>query len=69
MDIIEILKKRAIRSGDIGADDALRLFEEGAARPFRVMAAAAEIRRHFKGDAISLCSIINAKSGKDNSWN
>ena len=64
MDIIEKLQRRAIRSRDIGADDAVRLFEEGAARPFQVIAAAAEIRRHFKGDAISLCGIINAKSGK-----
>ena len=64
MDIIEILKKKTIQSGDIGADDALRLFEEGAARPFLLMAAAAEIRRHFKGDEITLCGIINAKSGK-----
>lgn len=64
MDIIEKLQRLATRSKGIGADDALRLFEEGAGRPFRVMAAAAEIRRHFKGDAISLCSIINAKSGK-----
>ncbi len=64
MDIIEKLQRQAIRSRDIGADDALMLFEEGAAKPFRVMTAAAEIRRHFKGDAISLCGIINAKSGR-----
>ena len=64
MDIIEKLQRRAIRSRDIGADDANKLFEEGVARPFQVMAAAAEIRRHFKGDAVSLCSIVNAKSGK-----
>jgi biotin synthase len=64
LDIIEKLQKLAIRNKGVGADDALRLFEEGAARPFRVMAAAAEIRRHFKGDAISLCAITNAKSGK-----
>ncbi|MCX5856731.1 MAG: hypothetical protein NTZ57_02270 [Deltaproteobacteria bacterium] len=54
MDIIEKLQRRAIRSRDIGADDAHKLFEEGATRPFQVMAAAAEIRRHFKGDDVSL---------------
>ncbi len=64
MDIIEKLQRLAIRGQKIGADDALSLFEEGAARPFRLMAAAAEIRRHFKGDEISLCGIVNAKSGK-----
>jgi biotin synthase len=64
MDLIGKLQKKAIRSKDINADEALRLFEEGAARPFQLMAAAAEIRTHFKGDAVSLCAIINAKSGK-----
>jgi biotin synthase len=64
MDIIDKLQRMAIRSRGIGADDALRLFEEGVIRPFRVMAAASEIRRHFKGDGIGLCGILNAKSGK-----
>ncbi len=64
MDVIEKLKKRAIREKDISAGDALRLFEEGAARPFHLMAAASEIRVHFKGNAVSLCGISNAKSGK-----
>ena len=64
MDIIDKLQAMAIGSQAIGFNDALALFEEGAARPFRVMAAAAEIRRHFKGDEISLCGIVNAKSGK-----
>jgi biotin synthase len=64
MDMIEKLKKRAIQRQDIGYDDALNLFEEGAARPFRVMAAATEIREHFKGRIVSLCGIVNAKSGK-----
>jgi biotin synthase len=64
MDIIEKYQIMAIRGPGIGADDALRLFEEGATRPFRVMAAASEIRRHFKRDDVSLCGIINAKSGK-----
>lgn len=64
MDIIEKLQRQVTRRKDIGADDALRLYEEGAARPFRIMTAAAEIRWHFKGDEISLCGIVNAKSGK-----
>ena len=64
MDIIEKSKRRAIKEKNLGTDDALRLFEEGAARPYHLMAAAAEIREHFMGSAISLCGIINAKSGK-----
>lgn len=64
MDIIDKLKKRATTAKGLRVDEALRLFEEGSRRPFRVMAAASEIREHFKGDAISLCGIVNAKSGK-----
>lgn len=64
MDIIEKLQKRAIRSKNLDAACAMRIFEEGATRPFRVMAAAADICRHFKESNISLCAIMNAKSGK-----
>jgi len=64
MDIIEKIKKRAIRKGDIGAEEALGLFIEGATRPFQVMAAADEIRRHSKGVDVGLCGIVNAKSGR-----
>ena len=64
MNIIDKIKNRAIREKNLGADDALRLFEEGAARPFHLMAAASEIREHFKGNEVILCSVINAKSGK-----
>ena len=64
MDIIEKLQFKTIKGQGIGAEDALTLFEEGAARPFRLMAAAAEIRKHFKGDEVMLCGIVNAKSGR-----
>jgi biotin synthase len=64
VDIIDKLQKRAIRKRDLGTGEALALFEEGMGRPFRVLAAAGEIRRHFKGDSVSLCGIVNAKSGR-----
>ncbi len=64
MDVIDRLQKRAIRKGDLGTEEGLSLFEEGMGRPFRLMAAASEIRRHFKGDVVSLCGITNAKSGR-----
>jgi len=63
MDLIENLKNEAIKTKGIGASDALELFIEGSNKPFRVMAAASEIREHFKGRAIILCGITNAKSG------
>ncbi|MDD5007465.1 MAG: biotin synthase BioB [Syntrophorhabdaceae bacterium] len=60
---IEKLKKKAIDRQDINTADAKRLYEIGIAKPFLLMAHANEIREHFKGRRISLCGIINAKSG------
>ena len=64
MNIVDKIKNKVLQGENPGADDALRLFEEGAVRPFYLMAAAAEIREHFKGNEVSLCGIVNAKSGK-----
>ncbi len=64
MDTIEKLKNKAIKKNGLSAAEALDLFIEGTDRTFRVMAAATEIREHFKGKSIILCGITNAKSGK-----
>jgi len=64
MDKIDSLQKKAIQARGIETGEALDLVIEGAARPWRVLAAAAEIREHFKGREIILCGIVNAKSGK-----
>ena len=64
MNIIDKYKKMALKSQGISADEALDLFVEGSNRPYNVMAAASEIREHFKGREIILCGIVNAKSGK-----
>lgn len=63
MDIIEKLKNKAIKENGLSTDEALDLFIEGAGFPFRVMAAASEIREQSKGREIILCGIVNAKSG------
>jgi biotin synthase len=60
---IEKLKKKAIDKQGINTADAKKLYEIGTARPFLVMAHANEIREHFKGRKVSLCGIVNAKSG------
>ncbi|HEY3277945.1 MAG TPA: biotin synthase BioB [Syntrophorhabdaceae bacterium] len=60
---IDILKRQAIESKNIGPLEASVLCETGTARPFYLMAAASEIREHFKGRRINLCGIVNAKSG------
>lgn len=60
---IERLKKKAIDRKTINAADAKKLYEIGIARPFLLIAHANEIREHFKGRKVSLCGIVNAKSG------
>jgi biotin synthase len=62
-DTINELKTRAKEAKDIGTEDALTLYNLGLKHPFFLMAAAAEIREHFKGRKVNLCGIVNAKSG------
>ena len=64
MNLIEKLKNEAINTEGISTEEALELFIEGSNSPFRIMAAASEIREHFKGKEIILCGITNAKSGR-----
>ncbi|HOQ42717.1 MAG TPA: biotin synthase BioB [Smithellaceae bacterium] len=64
MDIINKYQNKAIEQDGLTTAEALGLFLEGTCRPFRVMAAASEIREHFKSREIILCGIVNAKSGK-----
>ena len=64
LNIIDKIKNKAIRGKNLDTGDALRLFEEGATRPFHLMTAASEIREHFKGNEVILCGIVSAKSGK-----
>jgi biotin synthase len=61
--ILESLKERAIDRGDLGFDEGRLIYEEAKKQPFLSTAYASEIREHFKGRNVSLCSIVNAKSG------
>lgn len=63
LDIIEKYQKKAIKQKGLTAAEALNLFTEGSSRPFRVMAAASEIREHFKGREISLSGIVTSGKG------
>ena len=60
--MIEKLKRRVIDGIDITIDEAVAL----AASPDRdrLCDAADEIRRHFCGDDMDTCSIVNARSGR-----
>src|SRR5512145_2180286 len=64
MDLVSRLKNKQIKGTGISAAEALELFIEGSGNPYRVLAAATEIREQFKGKEIILCGITNAKSGK-----
>ncbi len=64
MALIEKLKKKSIKGEGIRRAEALELFIEGSGQPYQILAAASEIREHFKGKEIILCGITNAKSGK-----
>jgi len=59
---IEFLQARVLAGGQITEDDAHAL-AASADKP-ALYAAADAIRRHFMGDVVDLCSIMNAKSGR-----
>jgi len=64
MDFIEILQQKSFKKEALNAGEALELFIEGSNAFYRILAAASEIREHFKGREIILCGISNAKSGR-----
>jgi len=65
MNLIDKLKNKIIKKTvGISSAEALDLFIEASNHPWVVMAAASEIREHFKGKEIILCGITNAKSGR-----
>ena len=63
-DTLRYLTDKALSREPVSFDEALALYRAGREAPFSLMAAASEIRTAFKGRAINLCGIINAKSGR-----
>ncbi len=63
MDQLEVFKTRALQKEAISFSEAMDLYGLCRERLYDVMAAASQIREHFKGKKIGLCAIINAKSG------
>jgi len=55
--------ERVIKSECLGREEALSLLRIPQEHVFHVFAAANDLRHHFKGDKIDLCSVVNAKSG------
>ena len=55
---------RVMEGATLGAEEALRLADARGADLHLLFAEASRIRQHFTGNSASLCSIINAKSGR-----
>jgi biotin synthase len=66
-DTTESFKNKAITERGLGKKDALglyKLYRNGNGNLFALLSAASEIKEHFKGKTVSLCAIVNAKSGR-----
>lgn len=62
--LIEDITARIIIGGDMTGDEALRLSQVSGIDRYALFLAASQVKEHFIGSRISLCSIINAKSGR-----
>lgn len=58
------MKNKVMDGRRVDSTDAMELFQAGMKKPFPLMAAASDIRGHFKGNTVNLCGIVNAKSGR-----
>lgn len=58
------LKEKSIQFKNLCFEEAMYLYEFGMKHPFLLLGLASEIREHYKGKKINLCSIVNAKSGR-----
>jgi len=61
---IQNMSDRVIAGEQLAREDALSLSAAAGPDLYLLFAEASRIREHFKGSAASLCSIINAKSGR-----
>ena len=61
---IQQMTEKVLSGGTLDSHEALRLTTAAGSDLYLLFAEASRIREHFKGSAASLCSIINAKSGR-----
>jgi biotin synthase len=61
---IQTISDRVLAGETLAPNDALHLSNAAGSDLYLLFAEAARIREHFKGASVSLCSIINAKSGR-----
>jgi biotin synthase len=62
--LIEKCGEKALNGEPVTPEEALELLELPSDLIMPLMAAADSVRRYYKGNAISLCSIVNARSGR-----
>ena len=60
---LERIRENAMSGRGINAEDALTVLSLPQAEIWPLLTVSETVRRHFKGDQIRLCSIVNAKSG------
>ncbi len=63
MDFLSRIEEVALGGSGISQEDAEEFVRLGEDRLFEILPHTERIRKHFKGDEVSLCSIVNAKSG------
>ncbi|MBI2922651.1 MAG: biotin synthase BioB [Planctomycetes bacterium] len=63
MDVFQ-LRDRVLKGGRITRDESLELFTYEGPDLVDLFAAANRIRHHFRGNRVTFCSIVNAKSGR-----
>lgn len=63
-EFIAAMADRVITGGKISEDEALRLSTVDGTDRYTLFLAASRVKEHFVGSKVSLCSIINAKSGR-----
>lgn len=63
-ELIGRCEEKALRGEQVTPDEALELLNLPSDLVMPLMAAADRVRRYYKGNAISLCSIVNARSGR-----
>ncbi len=61
--ILKIAEEKALKGVGLTYDEGVEFTKIPPDEVFEVLSVSDRVRRHFKGNRINLCSIVNAKSG------
>ncbi len=62
-ELFRSLAERVRAGASLGGREARTILETRPEEVFHLLASANDVRRHFKGETLDLCGIVNAKSG------